>query len=34
MLDNYYQRQNCTTCTPKHLNVWGLTLNFYFRNKQ
>jgi hypothetical protein len=32
MLDNYYQRQNCITCTPKHLNVWGLTLNFYFRN--
>jgi len=32
MLDNYYQRQNCTTCNPEHLNVWGLTLNFYFRN--
>jgi hypothetical protein len=32
MLDNYYQRQNCTTCTPMHVNVWGLTLNFYFRN--
>ena len=28
MLDNYYQRQNCTTCSPRHLNVWGLTLNF------
>lgn len=33
MLDNYYQRQNCTTCKPSHLNVWGLTLNFYFRNR-
>ena len=32
MLDNYYQRQNCTTCKPEHENVWGLTLNFYFRN--
>ena len=32
MLDNYYQRQNCTIGTPKHLNVWGMTLNFYFRN--
>ena len=31
MLDNYYQRQNCT-CSPHHENVWGLTLNFYFRN--
>jgi hypothetical protein len=32
MLDNYYLRQNCTTCNPRHLNVYGLTLNFYFRN--
>jgi hypothetical protein len=32
MLDNYYLRQNCTTCNPQHLNVWGLTLNFFFRN--
>lgn len=34
MMDNYYQRQNCTTCSPGHLNVWGLTLNFYFRNSR
>jgi hypothetical protein len=32
MLDNYYLRQNCTTCNPQHLNVLGLTLNFFFRN--
>jgi Protein of unknown function (DUF2490) len=31
MLDNYYQRQNCT-CSPNHENIWGLTLNFFFRN--
>jgi len=34
MLDNYYVRQNCSTCKPEHLNVWGLTLNFYFRNRK
>jgi Protein of unknown function (DUF2490) len=32
MLDNYYLRQNCTTCNPQRLNVWGLTLNFFFRS--
>lgn len=34
MLQTYYLRQNCTTCSPAHLNVAGLTLNFYFRNKK
>ena len=33
MLDTYYLRQNCTTCSPAHLNVAGLTLNFYLRNR-
>ena len=33
MLDDYYLRQNCTTCRPEHQNVWGLTLNLYFRNR-
>jgi len=28
-LDMYYLRQNCTTCSPAHLNVVGMTLNFY-----
>jgi hypothetical protein len=29
-LDMYYLRQNCATCTPAHLNVVGMTLEFYF----
>jgi hypothetical protein len=29
MLEAYYQRQNCSTCTPTHWNVAGLTLNYY-----
>jgi Protein of unknown function (DUF2490) len=31
MLDTYYLRQNCTTCNPDPLSVFGVTLNFYFR---
>ena len=31
MLETYYLRQNCTSCSPEHLNVGGLTLNLYFR---
>jgi hypothetical protein len=30
MLDTYYLRQNCTTCSPANLNVAGITLSFYF----
>jgi hypothetical protein len=30
MIQTYYLRQNCTTCTPPHLNVGGLTLNLFF----
>ena len=33
MLDTYYLRQNCTTCSPDPVGVFGMTLNFYFRNK-
>lgn len=29
LLDVYYLRQNCSTCSPEHLNVVGMTLNFY-----
>ena len=29
-IQTYYLRQNCTTCTPPHLNVGGLSLNFFF----
>ena len=28
-LDLYYLRQNCTTCSPAHLNVFGLTVNVF-----
>ncbi len=30
LLDTYYLRQDCSTCDPNPLNVWGLTLNIYF----
>jgi hypothetical protein len=30
LLDTFYLRQNCSTCSPNPLNVWGLTLNIYF----
>ena len=30
MVDLYYLRQNCDTCNPEHLNVFGLTVNVYF----
>jgi len=33
MLDLYYLRQNCTTCSPAHLNVVGMTLNFFVGNR-
>lgn len=32
MLNTYYLRQHCTTCTPKYLDVGGAALNFYFRS--
>lgn len=31
MLDTYYLHQNCTACSQQHINVFGLTLNLYFR---
>lgn len=33
MLDTFYLRQNCTTCSQDPLNVWGLTINLYFNRK-
>lgn len=30
ILDTYYLRQNCTTCSPRHLNVGGLSLSYFF----
>jgi hypothetical protein len=32
-LDAFYLHQNCTTCNQQHVNVFGLTLNFYFNRK-
>ncbi len=33
MLDTYYLRQNCTSCSQDPLNVFGVTLNLYFRRR-
>jgi len=30
MMQTYYLRQHCTTCSPVNVNAAGLTLNFYF----
>jgi hypothetical protein len=32
MVDAYYLRQDCDSCSPNPLNVFGLTLNLYLRN--
>jgi len=32
MLNTYYLRQHCTTCSPKYLDVAAVALNFYFRS--
>jgi hypothetical protein len=34
MLDTYYLHQNCTTCSQPHVDVLGLTLNFYLLRKK
>lgn len=31
MLDLFYLHQNCTTCSPQHVDAFGLTLNLYFK---
>jgi hypothetical protein len=31
MLDTFYLHQNCTTCSQQHIDVFGLTLNLYFK---
>lgn len=33
MLDTYYLRQNCTTCSQDPVSVFGVSLNFYFKRK-
>lgn len=34
MLDTYYQRQNCNTCTQEKINIFGLSLNLFFGKKE
>jgi hypothetical protein len=33
-LDLYYLRQNCPTCSPEHLNVFGLTVGVFFGSRE
>jgi hypothetical protein len=32
MIDIYYRREHCNTCTPTNWNAAGITLNLYFQN--
>ena len=32
MVDTYYRREHCITCTPANWNAAGMTLNLYFQN--
>jgi hypothetical protein len=32
MVDIYYRREHCITCTPTNWNAAGITLNLYFQN--
>jgi hypothetical protein len=32
MLEVYYRRERCPTCTPENWNVGGATLNFFLKN--
>jgi hypothetical protein len=34
MVDLFYLRQNCTTCKQDPLNVFGVTLNLFFRQTE
>jgi hypothetical protein len=33
MLETYYRREHCPTCTPQNWNAGGATLNFFFQEK-
>lgn len=33
MLDTYYQRQNCNTCSHEKVNILGVSLNLFFGKK-
>src|SRR5271170_2339576 len=32
MLETYYRREHCPTCTPENWNAGGITLHFFFEN--
>jgi hypothetical protein len=34
MLDTYYRREHCVTCTPQNWNVGGITLHFFFAKSE
>lgn len=34
MLDTYYRREHCPTCTPHNWNVAGVTLNLFFGERR
>jgi hypothetical protein len=34
MLQAFYRRENCPSCTVESWNVWGLTLHFFFDTTQ
>lgn len=34
MVETYYRREHCTTCTPTNWNAAGITLNLYFQNEK
>jgi hypothetical protein len=34
MVETYYRREHCATCTPVNWNAAGVTLHFFFANKE
>jgi Protein of unknown function (DUF2490) len=34
MVETYYRREHCATCTPVNWNAGGISLNFFFRNSE
>jgi hypothetical protein len=32
MLETYYRREHCPTCTPENWNAGGITLHCFFKN--
>jgi Protein of unknown function (DUF2490) len=34
MLETYYRREQCSTCIPKNWNAGGISLHFFFANRE